>query len=187
MQEISTENSFRLIEPGPILLVTTSLAGKPNVMTMGFHMMVQHAPPLIGCVIGPWDHSYQALRETGHCVLSVPREDMSATVTEIGNCSGADVDKFETFGVDTQPGTRSEAPLISDCVANLECHLVDETLSDSYALHILQVERLWGAADWREARLLHHMGDGRYSRDGDIVDESQRMTRWRHLATLGKN
>ena len=61
MKEIPASQAYRLLEPGPIVLVTTSYNGKPNVMTMGFHMMIQHAPPLIGCVIGPWDHSYQAL------------------------------------------------------------------------------------------------------------------------------
>ncbi|MBT1701789.1 flavin reductase [Chryseosolibacter indicus] len=43
----------RLLEPGPIVLVTTFYNEKPNIMTMGFHMMIQHDPPLIGAVIGP--------------------------------------------------------------------------------------------------------------------------------------
>ncbi|MGO7161267.1 flavin reductase, partial [Rhizobium johnstonii] len=58
MKEISASQAYRLLEPGPIVLVTTSLEGTQNVMTMGFHMMIQHAPPLIGCVIGPWDFSH---------------------------------------------------------------------------------------------------------------------------------
>ena len=62
MNEISAFQAYRLLEAGPIVLVTTSVDGAPNVMTMGFHMMIQHVPPLIGCVIGPWDHSYQALK-----------------------------------------------------------------------------------------------------------------------------
>lgn len=185
MKEISIDNSFRLVEPGPILLVSTCAAGRPNVMTMGFHMMVQHAPPLIGCVIGPWDHSYAALRDTGQCVLSVPRSSMSAVVTDIGNCSGDGIDKFETFGLAMLPGNAGASPLLADCIANLECWLVDETLSDRYALHILEVERLWVAPDWHEAAMLHHIGDGRYKVDGELLDESRSMTRWRHLALLG--
>ncbi|MFI1396187.1 flavin reductase [Streptomyces sp. NPDC020681] len=38
--------------------------------------MVRHDPPLIACTIGPWDYSYQALAETGECVISVPTADM---------------------------------------------------------------------------------------------------------------
>ena len=53
MNELPASQACRLLEPGPILLVTTSQNGKPNIMTMGFHMMIQHDPPLIGCIIGP--------------------------------------------------------------------------------------------------------------------------------------
>jgi flavin reductase (DIM6/NTAB) family NADH-FMN oxidoreductase RutF len=52
-------------------------ASKAYRMTMGFHMVVQHTPPLIGCIIGPWDYSYRALRETGECVIAIPTVDLS--------------------------------------------------------------------------------------------------------------
>ncbi|WP_053063880.1 flavin reductase [Caballeronia mineralivorans] len=48
-----------------------STRGDPDIMTMGFHMMVQH-PTLIGAVIGPWDYSYEALSETRECVIAIP-------------------------------------------------------------------------------------------------------------------
>lgn len=83
-------------------------------MTNGFNMMVRHAPPLIACTIGPWDHSYQALVETGECVVSVPTADMAATVVDIGNCSGADVDKFEEFDLTAVTGEQVQAPLVPD-------------------------------------------------------------------------
>lgn len=100
----------RLIEPGPVILVTTRHRGVPNVMTNGFNMMVRHAPPLIACTIGPWDHSYEALVETGECVVSVPTADMAATVVDIGNCSGADVDKFQEFDLTAVDGEKVQAP-----------------------------------------------------------------------------
>lgn len=106
MKEIATSQAYRLLEPGPIVLVTTSYDGKPNVMTMGFHMMIQHAPPLIGCIIGPWDHSYQTPLETGECVIAVPTVDLAEAVVDIGNCSGDSVDKFHKFGLTTCPAKR---------------------------------------------------------------------------------
>jgi flavin reductase (DIM6/NTAB) family NADH-FMN oxidoreductase RutF len=54
MKEIPANQAYRLLEPGPIVLVTTAQNGKPNVKTMGFHMIVQHDPPLIG---SPFQHS----------------------------------------------------------------------------------------------------------------------------------
>ncbi|MGO7932161.1 flavin reductase family protein, partial [Rhizobium ruizarguesonis] len=92
-----------LLEPGPIVLVTTSLEGTQNVMKMGFHMVIQHAPSLIGCVIGPWDFSHRTLKNTGECVIAMPAVDLAETGLDIGNCSGDTVDKFERFSVRTRP------------------------------------------------------------------------------------
>ena len=103
MQEMPASKAYRLLEPGPIVLVTTTQQGRPNIMTMGFHMVLQHAPPLIGCVIGPWDHSYKALRASGECVIAIPTVDLAAKVVDIGNCSGEKIDKFEAFGLTPRP------------------------------------------------------------------------------------
>lgn len=102
-EELPAHKAYRFLEAGPIVMVTTADKGKPNIMTMGFQMMMQHAPPLIGCVIGPWDHSYKALCETSECVIAIPTVDLATTVVDIGNCSGADIDKFSTFHLRPSP------------------------------------------------------------------------------------
>jgi flavin reductase (DIM6/NTAB) family NADH-FMN oxidoreductase RutF len=181
MKKIAASQAYRLLEPGPIVLVTTSYDGKPNVMTMGFHMMIQHAPPLIGCVIGPWDHSYQALVETGECVIAVPTVDLAEVVVDIGNCSGDSVDKFQKFGLTTCPAKRVSAPLITDCLANIECKVADTSLVDTYNLFILEAVGIWVDETREEARTLHHRGNGNFTVDGDTIDLRSRMVKWRHL------
>ena len=57
---------------------------------------------------------------------------MTDIVVGVGNTSGADVDKFEKFGLTAQAATRVNAPLIADCHANFECRLVDDALVDKY-------------------------------------------------------
>lgn len=47
MKGLPASQVYRLLEPGPIVMVSTLDNGRPNVMTMGFHMMTQHDPPLI--------------------------------------------------------------------------------------------------------------------------------------------
>lgn len=87
----------RLIEPGPVILISTQRHGTPNVMTNGFNMMVRDAPPLIAATVGPWGHSCTVLVGTGECVISVLTADMAAAVVDTGNCSGGEVDKFRRF------------------------------------------------------------------------------------------
>lgn len=181
MKELPASQAYRVLEPGPIVMVSTSDNGKPNVMTMGFHMMIQHDPPLIGCVIGPWDHSYQALRKTGECVIAVPGLDLAETVVDVGNCSGDRVDKFQRYGLKTRPAKDVSAPLLSDCLANMECRVADTRLCDPYNLFILEAARIWINEGRRERRMMHHRGDGTFTVDGGTLDLQDRMVRWRHL------
>lgn len=40
---------YQLLEPGPVLLLTTEQDGRANVMTMSWHTMMEFEPPLVGC------------------------------------------------------------------------------------------------------------------------------------------
>jgi flavin reductase (DIM6/NTAB) family NADH-FMN oxidoreductase RutF len=41
----------RHLETGPIVLVTSAWQGETNIMTMGWHLMMQFSPALFGCYI----------------------------------------------------------------------------------------------------------------------------------------
>jgi flavin reductase (DIM6/NTAB) family NADH-FMN oxidoreductase RutF len=181
MQEMPASKAYRLLEAGPIVLVTTAYEGRPNIMTMGFHMVVQHAPPLIGCVIGPWDHSYKALRETGECVIAVPTVDLARKVVDIGNCSGDEVDKFKKFKLTPLPGHDVTASLIKECLANIECKVADTSLVSKYGLFILEAVRIWTDPERKERRTMHHNGDGTFTVDGRVINLQERMVLWKQF------
>jgi flavin reductase (DIM6/NTAB) family NADH-FMN oxidoreductase RutF len=181
VREVPASKAYRLLEAGPIVLVTTSHGGRANIMTMGFHMMVQHDPPLIGAVIGPWDHSYQALRATGDCVIAIPTVDLARKVVDIGNCSGQDTDKFQTFKLTPRAARSVSAPLVAECLANIECRVADTTLADKYDLFILAAVAIWYDDGRKERRTLHHNGDGTFTVDGRTIDLKDRMVKWRQF------
>lgn len=180
--ELPPKKAYRILESGPIVLVATRDAnGRANLMTMGFHMMMQHDPPLVGAIIGPWDHSHQGLSDTGECVLAVPTVDLAETVVDIGNCSGESLDKFAHFGLTPASAQTVEAPLVRECWANLECRVADDGWARRYNLWVLEVQRIWIDMTRQETRLIHHQGDGRFSVDGYRLDLGERMVKWRYL------
>jgi flavin reductase (DIM6/NTAB) family NADH-FMN oxidoreductase RutF len=181
MKEIPAAKAYRLLEAGPIVLVTTLGRDGPNIMTMGFHMVVQHAPPLIGCVIGPWDHSYKALRDSGECVIAIPGVDLARKVVDIGNCSGDTIDKFAQFRLTPSPAKEVAPPLIAECLANIECRVADTALVEKYSLFILEAVRIWTNPKRKEQRTLHHKGDGTFTVDGRTVDLRERMVLWKQF------
>jgi len=180
MKEFPVSKTYRLIEPGPVVLVTTLNEGRPNIMTMGFHMMVQH-PSLIGAVIGPWDYSYEALSMTGECVIAIPTVDLAAKMVDIGNCSGREVNKFKEFGLTAVPGKKVKAPLIRECLANIECKVVDTSLVDRYSLFILEAVKAWTDPNRKERRTLHHNGDGTLTVDGRVLNFQEKMVLWKQF------
>jgi flavin reductase (DIM6/NTAB) family NADH-FMN oxidoreductase RutF len=121
----------RLIEPGPVILISTAYRGESNLMTNGFNMPIGHGGP-IGVVLGPWDHSYTALDRTGECVLGVPSADLMETVVAIGNVTGADIDKWTQYGLTPDPAKEVTAPLVRECFANIECRVRDRRLVADY-------------------------------------------------------
>lgn len=167
-----------LIERGPAVLVTTSDRGRANVMTMSWLMMMEFDPPRIGCVIGPWDHSFNALSETGECVIAVPTVDLAAKVVDIGNCSGRDIDKFQAFGLTPMPAEKVAPPLVAECLANLECRVIDDVMVDKYNLWVLEAVKIWIDPERKERRMIHHNGDGTFVVDGRALDLKARMTKW---------
>ena len=177
MEERPLSKAFRLIEPGPVVLLTTAHRGKTNVMTMSWHMCVDFTPE-IACVVSPGDYSFTALRKTKECVIAIPTIDLARKVVDIGNCSGEDVDKFKKFGLTSQPGNVVKAPLIAECLANIECRVVNTTLVNRYCLFILEGVQAWIDPKRKERRTFHAVGNGTFVVDGRTLDLKKRMVKW---------
>ena len=133
---------------------------------------------MIGCVIGPWDYSFKALRATKECVLAIPPVDLASKAVEIGNCSGEDADKFETFRLTPVPAKEVTPPLIAECLANIECRVVDGGLVRKYNLFILEPVKAWVDQRRKERRTIHHNGDGTFVVDGRVLDLRKKMVKW---------
>ncbi len=59
----------RYLEPGPIVLVSSKWNGKTNIMTLGWHTVLEFTPSLVGCVIAGGNHSFHMIRNSGACVI----------------------------------------------------------------------------------------------------------------------
>ena len=180
MDKLPLSRVYRFIEPGPVVLVTTvQKKERPNIMTMSYHMvMLDGIPPLIGCMIGPWDHSFRAIRATGECVIAVPTVELATKVVEIGNCSGADIDKFEAFGLTPVSAKKVKPPLVAECLANFECRVKDDRLVDRYNMFVMEVVEAWVDPERKERRVIHHRGDGTFIIDSRVLDLKKKMVKW---------
>jgi flavin reductase (DIM6/NTAB) family NADH-FMN oxidoreductase RutF len=113
-KEFPLSKVYQLLEPGPVVLLTTAHKGASNVMTMSWHTMLDFEPPLVACVVSEGDMSFAAVRATRQCVIAIPSVELAEKVVKIGNCSGREADKFEAFGLTELKGKYVAAPLIAE-------------------------------------------------------------------------
>jgi flavin reductase (DIM6/NTAB) family NADH-FMN oxidoreductase RutF len=165
----------RFLEPGPIVLVSSAWKGETNVMTMGWHMIMEAEPSRIGCYIWTANHSFEMVRRSKECVINVPTVELARTVVRIGNCSGREVDKLSKFKLTASPGEEVEAPLIDECYASFECRLVDSSLIKKYSLFVLEVVKAHVATSPRFPQTLHYRGDGLFMISGPTVGKYRRL------------
>jgi flavin reductase (DIM6/NTAB) family NADH-FMN oxidoreductase RutF len=169
MKKLPLAKVYQLLEPGPVVLVTTARNGRANVMAMSWHMMVEFEPPMVACIVSNANFSYAALRATRECVIAVPDAALARTVVKVGNCSGREVDKFATCRLTAVPAESVAAPLIGECFANLECRVVDTRLASQYCLFILEVVNAWTDPKRKNPKTIHHHGYGRFVVDGKTI------------------
>lgn len=165
---------YGLLEPGPVVLVTTAHKGRANIMTLSWHTMMDFEPPIVGMVMSEENFSFRALRATKQCVINIPDARLAPKVVGCGNTSGRRVDKFAAFGLTPLPAKHVDAPLIEECYANLECRVTDARMAKRYNFFILEVLKAWIDPARKRPRTLHHLGRGRFMVAGRTITLASR-------------
>jgi flavin reductase (DIM6/NTAB) family NADH-FMN oxidoreductase RutF len=166
---------YQLLEPGPVVMLTTFGAKGPNVMTMSWHMMIDFEPPILGCVVSNRDFSFEALRKTKECVISIPTVELASVVVGVGNTSGRNIDKFKKFKLSQMEATYVNAPLIAESYANLECKVVDAKMVNKYNIFIMEVLKAWVNPTIKSPQTIHHCGKGVFVVDGKRIKLPSKM------------
>lgn len=166
-REIPLDMAYRLINHGPVALVSTFYRGRPNVCTAAWVTPVDSA--ILAVVISDENYSFRCIKGTGEFALNIPNRTLVKKVIACGSVSGEHCDKFAEFGLTPLPARKVSAPLVGECIGHLECRVIrgEGRLARKYNLFLARVvaaaaerglfRRTWNVADPR-ARTLHHLG-----------------------------
>lgn len=173
--DFPVEKVRRFLEPGPIVLVSSAWNGRRNIMTMGWHTVMEFSPSLVGCIIADSNHSFEMVRRSGECVINLPTTALTSQVVGIGNSSGAEIDKFDHFGLTADKAEKVQSPLIRECYANFECRLADDSLIDKYNFFIWEVVAARAAVAPKHPQTLHYTGDGVFMVSGKTISRRRQF------------
>ncbi|GAB2179810.1 flavin reductase family protein [Denitratisoma sp. agr-D3] len=166
---------YRLLEPGPVILVTTAHGGKSNVMPLSWHLMMEFEPPLVGMLMSGRNYSFELLSASRECVINIPTVELAKAVVACGNCSGRRKDKFAAFGLTPVQVDGVKPPLIAECYASLACRIADTRMVNKYNLFVLEVTQAWKASGLKAPRTLHHEGMGTFMVAGERIKLPSKM------------
>ena len=166
---------YGLLEPGPVVMLTTAARGQANIMTISWHTMMEFEPPLVGCVISSRNYTFHILKKTRECVINIPTRELVKEAVGCGNTSGRTIDKFKAFHLTPTAATVVKAPLIDECYANLECRVVDASMVNKYNFFVLEVLKAWIDPSKKDPRTIHHRGKGMFMIDGKTIKLPSKM------------
>lgn len=167
-----SREALRMLAPGPLALVTTMYRDQPNVMTAAWMQPVSLSPLLISVAVQPSRLTHEFMSKSEVFTLNIPTLDLLNAVHLAGMVSGRDQDKFETAGLTPEPGVATEAPLIAECVAHIECNVRDRVTVGDHDLFVATPMRVTADdeafnVNWLvetdAGRVLHHLGADRYA------------------------
>ncbi|MCX6357459.1 MAG: flavin reductase family protein [Candidatus Aureabacteria bacterium] len=166
-KRIPLQRAYRLINHGPVVLVSTRYRGRPNVCTAAWVMPLD--VDRVAIVISSENYTARCIVATREFVVNIPNRMLAKTVLRCGSVSGSKVDKFNAFGLTPEPARRVKAPLVGECIGHLECRVIsgEGRLARKYDLFLARVvaasaERGLFTDRWNvrlpRARTLHHLG-----------------------------
>lgn len=96
-----------------------------DIVAVSFCMPVSKQPPLIACAIGKDFYSNELIKTHKEFIVNVPEQKLTKEIYYCGFHSGRDVDKFKETGLTPLRAGQVQVPGIKECIAFMECRLVN--------------------------------------------------------------
>ena len=129
----------RLLNPGPVSIVTASWRGTANAAPVAWTVPLSMSPPMVGIVLHPVRHTADMIRFSEEFALNIPGPELLRETAFFGNSSGSDENKVEGSKLDTFTALRVDAPLLDGCLAWIECGLRDVIPTGDHILFVGEV------------------------------------------------
>jgi flavin reductase (DIM6/NTAB) family NADH-FMN oxidoreductase RutF len=171
--DLDLSRATRLLQPGPVALVTTKYKGKANVFVAAWVTPVSANPPQVALAVFPAIYSHALIQKSGAFTLNIPPRPLAEKVKKVGDVSGEVTDKFLSIGLTPYEGRQLSAPLIAECIGHLECGVTDTQHVGDHTVYFAEIVAAsaddlafdgesWTLAD-ESVKPLHHLGANRYA------------------------
>lgn len=119
-KQIITSGFTKLIRTKPvILIVTLHPDGSVNAGTFGSYSDL--SADEIGIAIGKPSHTYQNIKRTGEFTINVLTKNIASASVICAEEVPPSISELDRAGLNVEPSNKVNAPIIKECVTNIEC------------------------------------------------------------------
>lgn len=184
---VPLDKAYRLLNHGPVVLVSAAHAGQHNVMAASWACALDFAPPKVTVVLDKATRTRELVEASGFFALQLPTVPLAALTVALGTDSAKTTpDKLQRHGVALfeAPGhpAQTTPPLVQGCAAWLLCRVIPEPHNQqAYDLFIGEVVAAWADVrvfrngHWEfdtasdDLRTLHYVAGGQFYVTGASV------------------
>jgi len=114
-----------------------------SICPIGWKMDTSIKPYMIAISVAPSRFTHGLIVGSGEFVLAWPGEDLARDTLLCGTRSGRDIDKFAATGLTPAKGEFVGAPLVEECIANLECRVTGQLTTGDHTIFAAEVLAIW--------------------------------------------
>lgn len=178
-QPVPLAKAYRLLNHGPVTLVSSAANGQRNVMAASWAMPLDFDPPKVAVVIDRNTLTRELIEASGEFALNIPCRSFASQTLAVGSVSGREHDKFAELQLATHSASQIGAPLLDGCVAWLECRILSEPqVQQRHDLFLAEVVAAWALPEvfsdghWQdtpaERRTIHYQAGGVFFATGEL-------------------
>jgi flavin reductase (DIM6/NTAB) family NADH-FMN oxidoreductase RutF len=167
-RSVSGRRIYRLLYPRQVVLVTCMGEKRANIIPIAWSIPLSFEPPLVGISLSPKRYSHELIEKTGEFVINVPTLQLLKAIMETGSCSGRDADKFSRCGLTPAPAKHLKTPIISECVAHIECKLHKEVKLGDHTLFVGEVLEAYADPSYFDGECYTEKADLVYQLGGEL-------------------
>ena len=125
--------------PERICWAVAEYRGQRSICPLGWKMWTSAEPPIMAISVAPQRFTHELISRSGEFVLAWPGADLAETTLYTGTRSGRSTDKFAERELTALPATFVKAPLVGECLANLECKVTGKMTTGDHTIFIGQI------------------------------------------------
>jgi len=182
MKPVQLKHAYRLINHGPVVLLSAAHADKRDIMAVAWNMPLNFEPAQLLVVLDKTSSTRKLVEASGTFAISIPTREQVDIIMNVGSVSASELpsgDKFEHWGLPTVAATHIQAPLLKDAIGWLECKVIPEPHNQQqYDLFIAEIvaahadERVFSNGRWHfdqheSLKTVHYTSGGAFFATGE--------------------